>query len=165
MKKKRILFFSISFILFLTSIGLLIKYPVVIINHNGRVLYENILNRELTVILRYIHSVEKTPIVEVYSIKSDGIYLEKFLWQSFGAGLPLEPISDNALITEIQGFYCMSNIHKKLGSNLIAWYIPENECKVQINDKSIIDINDEGLLEIRLVYTSLVEFLLKQFFR
>ncbi len=41
--------------------------------------------------LTYNHSVEKTPVVEIYKVKlNGGFIMDKTIFESYGAGLPLE---------------------------------------------------------------------------
>lgn len=145
-------------------IGFFIKLPIVVISYENHVLYEKPLKGEIEITLKYVHSVERTAIIEVFKIRSDGIYLEKFLWQSFGSGLPSEPINTKLSITEVEGFYCINNIGKNLGFEVTAWFISENMCEVKVNDGYVIKLNDEGLLIIRLTYKPIAEIMVKQLF-
>jgi len=40
--------------------------------------------------LRYVHSVERTPVIEVYRVDADGLHLVLMRFSSQGAGLPTE---------------------------------------------------------------------------
>jgi len=40
--------------------------------------------------LRYVHSVERTPVIEVYRVDADGLHLILMRFSSQGAGLPTE---------------------------------------------------------------------------
>jgi len=145
-------------------IGFLIRLPVIIVSCENQILYEKPLKGEVEMTLEYVHSVERTTVIEVFKIRNDGIYLEKFLWQSFGSGLPSEPINTKLSITEVKGFYCIDNIGKNLGFEITAWFIPENMCKVRINDRYITRLDNGGLLVIRLAYKPIAELMVKQLF-
>ncbi len=150
--------------LLIIIIGLLFESPVIVISCGNHVLYEKPLRGELRVILRYVHSVEKTPVIEVFKVKEDGIFLEKFLWQSFGAGLPLEPINAKARITEVGDFYCMDSIGENLGYEITAWFIPENKCEIHVNGEHVVKLDGGGLLTIRLIHIPLYEAVFKWLF-
>jgi hypothetical protein len=44
--------------------------------------------KDATFSIKYIHSVERTPVWETYSLNDDEIILEETIFQSYGAGLP-----------------------------------------------------------------------------
>ena len=155
--KAKWLFFSLLIIFITLTSGFLVRIPIVIISCEGNVLYIKPLNKELKIVVKYIHSVERTPIIEVYKVRENGLYLEEFLWKSFGAGLPLGPINSRAHIIEVNGFYCMANIEEYLGHKLEAWFIPENMCSIQIDNECIVKLSNGGLLIFRLTYIPLLE--------
>lgn len=45
-----------------------------------------------TVVLEYVHSVEKTPIRDVYVVEGSALRMERTEFSSFGAGLPTEGV-------------------------------------------------------------------------
>lgn len=65
--------------------------------------------------IKYIHSVERTPVWEVYTIDSGEIVLRETIFQSFGAGLPSTSPYDFEVVEE--GFR-LFNIDQKM-TNLI----------------------------------------------
>lgn len=65
--------------------------------------------------IKYIHSVERTPVLEVYTIDSGEIVLRETIFQSFGAGLPSTSPYDFEVVED--GFR-LFNIDQKM-TNLI----------------------------------------------
>ncbi len=65
--------------------------------------------------IKYIHSVERTPVWETYSMESGEIILEETIFQSFGAGLPATSPYDFEVVDD--GFR-LFNIDLKM-TNLI----------------------------------------------
>lgn len=49
-----------------------------------------------TVVLSYTHSVEKTPVRDVYVIEGAGIRMDRMEFSSFGAGLPTDDVERTA---------------------------------------------------------------------
>lgn len=64
------------------------RVPVLLIEKNGKIVYSReILDRKFT--LTFVHSVEKTPVYELYEIQEDGsLHLYETRYSSLGAGLP-----------------------------------------------------------------------------
>lgn len=61
--------------------------------NSGKVLFLKALFREVSLELRYIHSVEKIPVVGKFRVKEDGeIFLEETVFPSFGPGLPFSDL-------------------------------------------------------------------------
>jgi len=52
--------------------------------------FKPVLGYSTEVELRYIHSVAKTPVFEYFSIEKDDFLLNKTVFESLGAGLPLD---------------------------------------------------------------------------
>lgn len=68
-----------------------------------------------TFTIKYIHSVERTPVWETYSVESGEIILKETIFQSFGAGLPSTSPYDFDIVED--GFR-LYNIDQKM-TNLI----------------------------------------------
>jgi hypothetical protein len=59
-------------------------------DRSGRVLWHLVVPVGASVELRYTHSVERTPVVEVFQAGPDGLWLTAMRFVSQGAGLPTE---------------------------------------------------------------------------
>ncbi|MEJ5230333.1 MAG: DUF1850 domain-containing protein [Pseudothermotoga sp.] len=64
------------------------RVPVLLIEKNGKIVYSRkVLDGKFT--LTFVHSVEKTPVYELYEIQEDGsLHLYETRYSSLGAGLP-----------------------------------------------------------------------------
>lgn len=74
-----------------------------------------LISKEMSFSVKYIHSVERTPVWETYSLNQDEIILEETIFQSFGAGLPATSPYDFDIVEE--GFR-LYNINQKM-TNLV----------------------------------------------
>ncbi|MBP6332034.1 MAG: DUF1850 domain-containing protein [Aminivibrio sp.] len=65
--------------------------------------------------VRYIHSVQKTPVIEVFRIDfRQGIELRETVYHDFGAGLPFL-VEGSAVFSSGNGKYRISGIRRHLG--------------------------------------------------
>lgn len=63
--------------------------------------------------IRYIHSVAKSPVEDWFSVEGDTIFLEKTVYQDFGAGLPHE--ADQGQVMNFgDGHISISGFHRPL---------------------------------------------------
>ncbi|MDR5682771.1 MAG: DUF1850 domain-containing protein [Armatimonadota bacterium] len=61
--------------------------------------------------IRYVHSVEKTPVIEIYRVGPDGaISIEGMRFRSLGWGLPSEGYVYR------DGWYVVSDLHRRIGT-------------------------------------------------
>lgn len=63
-------------------------YTLVVATEEGETVLEAPADLGDTVVLEYTHSVEKTPVRDVYAVTEDGIVMTRMEFQSYGAGLP-----------------------------------------------------------------------------
>lgn len=63
--------------------------------------------------IRYIHSVARSPVEDWFSVTDGCIYLEKTIYQDFGAGLPHKPEGGQRMYTE-NGHVIISGFHRRL---------------------------------------------------
>lgn len=64
-----------------------------------------------TFAITFVHSVNKSPVTEVYQIKDDKIYLEKCLYYAFGAGVATTLEGEQTLSYGENGEMIISNIN------------------------------------------------------
>lgn len=58
---------------------------------DGTVLYSCPMRNGASFAIQYTHSVAQTPVTDYFKIKNNEIWLERTIYQDFGAGLPHEP--------------------------------------------------------------------------
>jgi hypothetical protein len=60
-------------------------------DETGAILWQQTLCRTQTLTLRYIHSINKRPVEEIFRATDDGLLLTGVVYDSFGVGMPTEP--------------------------------------------------------------------------
>lgn len=86
--KKLILIFLIILVLVITLNDLI---ELIVFSSDETVIETKpVLGYSAEIELRYIHSVAKTPVFEYFSINEGSFLLNKTVFESFGAGLPLD---------------------------------------------------------------------------
>jgi len=73
---------------------------------------------------RWIHSVEKTPIIEVYNVTPNGLILIQAKSQSFGAGHPYSAEEFNGTF-HVENGYLVYEIHYNIGKEIEILGNPE----------------------------------------
>ncbi|RPF53310.1 DUF1850 domain-containing protein [Aquisalibacillus elongatus] len=77
---------------------------------NGDIMWQEQVNQEDWFSHRYIHSVEKSPVIEKFKIDQDWTILTMESWtKSFGAGLPYEDKGD---VEMKDGFFVIQNLNR-----------------------------------------------------
>lgn len=77
----------------LSVITVFALYPIQILSvkdGKGRIKYWQLINEKDQFTISCIHSVEKTPVDEIYSIEGEEIILKETVYSDFGAGLPYQ---------------------------------------------------------------------------
>jgi hypothetical protein len=87
------------------------------------------------VLVRYVHSVERTWVEEHYRAGMDGLHLTMARWQSFGAGLPAE------YHFFADGFY-VREMDVAVGRVLDYWFLPLNEAEVWVDGNVVFSAPD-----------------------
>lgn len=62
----------------------------------------------------FVHSVNKSPLTDVYEIYPDGIYAEETVYYGFGAGVQTELMDGEQLSFSEDGAMIISGIHKRM---------------------------------------------------
>lgn len=65
--------------------------------------------------IRYIHSVALTPVTDIFTVKEGAIWLERTIYQDFGAGLPHEP-QQGQKMTQEYGKITISGYNRRLSA-------------------------------------------------
>ena len=62
--------------------------PCIVVENDANILYCFKLNADEEIALQYVHSVEKTVVIEKIGLVNNELCIKEMLYQSFGAGLP-----------------------------------------------------------------------------
>lgn len=84
-------------------------------NGDGKVLYSEPMQNGSIFAIRYRHSVALSPVTDYFIVKNDGIWLEKTVYQDFGAGLPHAP-EGGEIMSSGDGHITIGGFNRKLGS-------------------------------------------------
>jgi hypothetical protein len=90
------------------------------------------------IIYRWTHSVEGTPIVEIYKATPEGLILVKALSQSFGAGHPYNASEINGTFTYNES-YMIYSANYNIGKTLIieAWRDYQGSIRIIVGDQEV----------------------------
>lgn len=81
----------------------------------GKVLYSVPMQSGSVFAIRYRHSVALSPVTDYFIVKDDGIWLDRTVYQDFGAGLPHKPEGGQVMRSQ-EGHITISGFNRKLGS-------------------------------------------------
>ncbi len=90
------------------------KYYLELRSENGKLYFSQEVNLGEEFYIKFIHSVNKSPVIDYYIIKKDGIYVEKTLYYDFGAGVQSQLLEGQKLEFTKDGGMLISNIDKKI---------------------------------------------------
>lgn len=113
-------------LLFLIALVLMLPVPVLEVTGDGAT-YRRLLvpGWPAIITLSYTHSVELTPVEEVYEVRPGGMVMVSMAWNSFGAGLP-----DTYDVASPEGFSRYQRT--PVGTVLSYWFIPINNVALDI---------------------------------
>ncbi|MEB3779663.1 MAG: DUF1850 domain-containing protein [Desulfurococcales archaeon] len=73
-----------------------------------------------SIILSFIHSVHKTPQIEILKANNKGFYLEEVRFKEYGAGVPVSPEElGGGVMIETRGFIVYRSINEYLGKEIM----------------------------------------------
>lgn len=84
-------------------------------NPAGEVIYSTPVQSGNVFGIRYRHSVALSPVTDYFIVKNDGIWLDRTVYQDFGAGLPHTPEGTQVMRSQ-DGHISISGFNRKLGS-------------------------------------------------
>lgn len=84
-------------------------------NGDGKVLYSAPMQNGSVFAIRYRHSVALSPVTDYFVVENDGIWLDRTVYQDFGAGLPHAPEGGQTMRSG-DGHITIGGINRKLGS-------------------------------------------------
>ncbi|NJE42613.1 DUF1850 domain-containing protein [Thermococcus sp. GR7] len=105
---------------------------------------------DVNVTIKYVHSVQRSEVIEVLKVNRSGIYAEEMRWRDFGAGLPED-------IQSTENGYYVKKINIPLGESLDFWFIPLNSAEIWVNGKLVFSPRRETLVEFEVKECSLFE--------
>ncbi|HIH73046.1 MAG TPA: DUF1850 domain-containing protein [Thermococcaceae archaeon] len=125
--------------LFLLPFFAILLFPVdVLIISDGTHSYVGLLG-EKDVEITYIHSVQRSEVIEELKVNKTGIYAIGMLWKDFGAGLPED-------VQYSESGYYVKKVNIPLGKSLSFWFIPLNHAKIIVNKDVVLSITKEALV-------------------
>jgi len=71
----------------------------------------------------FLHSVNKTPVLDVYYVEHGTLYVEQTIYYSFGAGVQTELNPGETLSYGVDGSMIISNIHKNFEQTGLTYLI------------------------------------------
>lgn len=125
--------------LFLLPFLTILLFPVnVLVISDGAHSYVDFLG-EKEIKIAYIHSVQRSEIIEELKVNKTGLYLIGMWWKDFGAGLPED-------IQHSENGYYVKKVNIFLGKSLSFWFIPLNHAKISVNEEVISSPTKETLV-------------------
>ncbi|NJD99135.1 DUF1850 domain-containing protein [Thermococcus sp. LS1] len=89
--------------------------------------------------ITYVHSVERSTVVEVLVANESGFYAVEMKWKDFGAGLPED-------IQGMEGDYYVKHVSDYLGRSFSYWFIPINHVNITVNGSPVLNNPEHELL-------------------
>ncbi|WP_232054700.1 DUF1850 domain-containing protein [Thermococcus sp. 2319x1] len=89
--------------------------------------------------ISYIHSVQRSEIIEELKANKTGLYVTEMWWKDFGAGLPED-------LQYLENGYYVKKVNISLGKSLSFWFIPLNHAKISVNEEVILSPTKETLV-------------------
>ena len=91
------------------------ELTLALVGENGDTLYSTPVKDGTTFAIRYQHSVALSPVIDYFVIRDNEIWLDKTVYQDFGAGLPHEP-GHGQKLSQNNGQLELSGFNRRLGS-------------------------------------------------
>ncbi len=87
----------------------------------------------------FIHSSERTPWIEIWSVNETGFYVRKICWRSGGAGHPSNPedFNSNVSITVEDDYYCALGVDRYIGRKVVIDLGHAINASIEIGNKVI----------------------------
>ncbi len=141
-----------KFFLFLVFLLLLLisllpwKSVLVITDGNVEKIYP-LGEHEITI--EYIHSVERSKVIETLKVNESGIYATGMKWKDFGAGLPED-------FQVLNGSWYEKRINIYLGKELDYWFIPLNHANITVDGSLTFAPREDTLIKFRVESCSIL---------
>ena len=112
---------TILLLILIIYISLNISSYYLIVKVNGKEILVEEIDGSISIKYVFMHSSERTPWIEYWIIKSNGIYVEKICWTSGGAGHPsnIQDFNNYTSIVEYRNYYCALNVSRFLGKHVV----------------------------------------------
>lgn len=109
-----LIFFIILIFILICSMFLRKKYYLELRAENGKLYFKENIKLGTEFSIKFIHSVNKSPVIDYYKVKKDGIYVDKTLYYDFGAGVQTQLEENQKLEFTDDGAMLVSGFDKKI---------------------------------------------------
>lgn len=93
----------------------------------------------------FIHSVNKTPVIDYYEIRDDGIYVIKTKYYSFGAGVQTKVSDEEKLSYDEDGGMIVSGFNKKISDlSYVVGKVSDHILGISGLEYSLIEVAGKG---------------------
>jgi len=141
--------------LFLLPFLMILLFPAnVLIISDGTHSYVSLLG-EKDIKIAYIHSVQRSEIIEELKANKTGLYVTGMWWKDFGAGLPED-------IQYSEDGYYVKKVNILLGKSLSFWFIPLNHAKISVNEEVILSPTKETLVNFNVKKCPLILVIMRR---
>lgn len=140
--------------------------PYLIVKVDEKELIVEAIDKELTIKYRFIHSSERTPWIEYWTVNSNGFYVNSICWTSGGAGHPSNPedFNGNVEIIDKGYYYCAVNISRYLGTKILLDLGHVYNASLIIDNRTIeCTHNSYCMVELTVRKLNLLEYFLVKF--
>ena len=125
--------------------------PCIVVENDANILYCFKLNADEEIALQYVHSVEKTVVIEKIGLVNNELCIKEMLYQSFGAGLPF--LVQQGQFRIENDWFIINDINEKNKENPTISYIKpkifeDNPLKYlkQVENVKYISYNSDNLI-------------------
>jgi hypothetical protein len=164
MKKKYVfLLLSIFVILLLLLIKIFPLYALNIKRYpDGKIIFQDHIKLGENFLLKYTHSVAKTPVWEFFQRDKNGkLILVETHFLDHGAGMPYTSFGEEIFISEDSSFK-IKNMYREIPQPLYyrIGKIRENVFKFKKNEINLSEIVGDGLVTVNIIQLNLLEYLI-----
>lgn len=139
------------------------RYYIIITSEDNKVFYKcrTFIGDEFDV--GFIHSVNKTPLTDYYRVESDGIYVIKTLYYSFGAGVQTALDEGQTITYTDDGGFLVEGFHKKIDNlDYVVGMVSDHILHINNESISLRDLCGKGTyIQIRLRHSNCIKEVLK----
>ncbi len=134
-------FLFLTFFLILLVFSVAERSVLVITDGKAEKVYPPLGEHEITI--EYIHSVERSEVIETLVVNRSGIYATGMKWKDFGAGLPED-------FQDWNGSWYEKRINIYLGKSLDYWFIPVNQANITVDGSLAFAPRSDTLIKFQI---------------
>jgi hypothetical protein len=131
---KALIYLSIALIIIISMLFIKKSYYLELRSDENKLYMSKKINLGDEFSVKFIHSVNKSPVIDYYIIKEDGIYVTKTKYYDFGAGVQTQLEEGQKLDYTEDGAMLISGFDKKI-SNLAYVVGKVSDHELQINNE------------------------------